>query len=114
MYPTLNQGSTQNRFLEILGMGGGGSANPKFLSFFSKTKFALELSINVMEIEEKNDMLRSRGRPAGSQWVKGLVKGSKGVKEWAYMVPGSQGIGLLGPKGSRGRPTECQGVKREG
>ena len=36
---------------------GAGSANPKFLSFFSKTKFALELSMNVMTIM-KNNMLR--------------------------------------------------------
>ena len=40
-------------FLEIFGilsqLRGGGSANPKFLSNFSKTKFTLELPINVMK-----------------------------------------------------------------
>ena len=77
------------------------SANPKFLLFFSKTKFALELSINVMEIEKKNNMLISRGRPAGSQLVKG----------WAYWVPGGLGVGLQGLRGSRDRATWFRGGK---
>ena len=33
---------------------------------------------------------------------------SRGV---AYRVPGGQGIGLQGPRGSRGRPTGSQRVK---
>ena len=32
-------------------------------------------------------------------------------KGWAYRVSGGQGIGLLGPRGSRGRPKGSQGVK---
>ena len=43
----------------------------------------------------------SRGRPTGSQGVKGQ----------AYRVPGGQGVGLQGLRGSRGRPTGSQGVK---
>ena len=43
----------------------------------------------------------SRGRPTGSQRVKG----------YAYRVQGGQGVGLEGPRGSRGRPTGSQGVK---
>ena len=52
----------------------------------------------------------SRGRPKGSQVVKG----------WAYRVPGGQGglqgprgsrVGPQGPRGSRGRPIGSQGVK---
>ena len=56
-------------------------------------------------------LLGSRGGPKGSQGVKGL----------AYWVPGGQGIGLQGPRGSRGSlqcpmgsrggPTGSQGVK---
>ena len=46
-------GEASNRFFGKIGdfvpTGGGGSANPKFLSNFSKTKFALELPINVMK-----------------------------------------------------------------
>ena len=44
----------------------------------------------------------SRGRPTGSQ----------GVKGWAYRIPGGHGLGLQGPEGSRGRPTGPQGVNR--
>ena len=33
---------------------------------------------------------------------------SRGV---AYRVPGGQGVGLQGPRGSRGRPTGSQGAK---
>ena len=40
--------------------------------------------------------------PSGS---KGIPKGSQGVKGWAYRVPGVQGVGLQGPRGSMGRPT---------
>ena len=43
----------------------------------------------------------SRGKPIGSQ----------GVKGWAYRVPGGQGAGLQGLEGSRGRPAGSQGVK---
>ena len=43
----------------------------------------------------------SHSRPTGFQ----------GVKVLAYKVPGSQGVSLQGPKGSRGRPTGSQGVK---
>ena len=49
----------------------------------------------------------SHSRPTGSQ----------GVKVLAYKVPGSQGVSLQGPKGSRGRPTGFlggQGVGLEG
>ena len=41
----------------------------------------------------------SRGRPKGSQRVKG----------GAFRVPGGQGVGFEGPKGSRGRPTGVKG-----
>ena len=44
---------------------------------------------------------RARGRPTGF----------RGVRGWAYRVPGGQGIGLQGPRGSRGRPAGYQGVK---
>ena len=44
---------------------------------------------------------RVRGRPIGSQGVKGQ----------AYRVPGGQGVGLEGPRGSRGRPIGSQRVK---
>ena len=43
----------------------------------------------------------SHSRPTGSQGVRGL----------AYRVPGSQGVSLQVPKGSRDRPTGSQGVK---
>ena len=43
----------------------------------------------------------SRGRPTGSQVVKGQ----------AHRVPGDQGVGLMCRKGSRGRPTGSQGVR---
>ena len=46
----------------------------------------------------------SRGRPTGSQ----------GVKGWAFRVPGDQGVGQQGPMGSRGRPTGSLGVNRLG
>ena len=36
---------------------------------------------------------------------------SLGVKWWAYGVPGGQGVGLEGPRGTRGRPRGSQGVK---
>ena len=42
----------------------------------------------------------SRGRPTGSQVVKG----------YAYRVSGGQGAGLEGTMGSRGGPTGSQGV----
>ena len=41
----------------------------------------------------------------------GTPIGSQGVREYAYRVSGGQGVGLPGPRGSRGRPTESQGVK---
>ena len=34
-----------------------------------------------------------------------------GVKGLAYMVSRGHGLGLLSPRGSRGRPTESQGAK---
>ena len=43
----------------------------------------------------------SRGRPSGSQ----------GVKGWAFRVPGGPGVGLQGPRGSRKRPTGSPQVK---
>ena len=46
-------------------------------------------------------MLISRGRPAGSQLVKG----------WAYWVPGGLGVGLQGLRGSRDRATWFRGGK---
>ena len=49
-------------------------------------------------------------------------RGSRGVKRWAYRIPGGhglgqqgpegQGVGLQGPRGSRSRPVGCQGVNR--
>ena len=41
------------------------------------------------------------GRPTGSQ----------GVKGYAYRVLGLQGVGLQGPRGSRGGPTKSKEVK---
>ena len=43
----------------------------------------------------------SRGRPKGSQKVRGRPAGAHGVKGWAYKYrfPGSQGVGLQGPRG---------------
>ena len=48
-----------------------------------------------------------------SNWVR-LVREMKWamvVKGWAKRVLGIQGVGLQGPRGSRGRPTGSQGVK---
>ena len=38
----------------------------------------------------------------GCRGVKGRPTGSQGVKGKAYRVPGGQGVGLQGPRGSRG------------
>ena len=35
---------------------------------------------------------------------------SPGVQGYAYMVPGGQGVGLLGPRGSTGWPRGSLGV----
>ena len=45
--------------------------------------------------------------------VEGLVwsTGSQVIKGEAYRVPGGQGVGLQGPRGSRGGPRGSQGVK---
>ena len=56
----------------------------------------------------------SKGRPKGSQGVKGWwAYRVPGVKEKAYRVKGGQGVGLLGPRGSRdaGPTGGSQGVK---
>ena len=75
----------------------------------------------------------SRGRPTGFQGVAGKPIGSQGVqlvqvvqavhvvqvvqvvkvvsRGVAYRVPGDRGVGLQGPRGSRGRPTGSQRVK---
>ena len=42
------------------------------------------------------------GWPTGSQGSIGWPTGSQGVKRLAYRVPGSQGVSLHGPRGSRG------------
>ena len=47
----------------------------------------------------------SRGRPTGSQEVKGWAYWVLGIKGWVYRAPGGQRVGLQGPRGSRGRPT---------
>ena len=38
-------------------------------------------------------------------------RGSRGSRGWADWVPGGQGLGLEGPKGSMVRPRGSQGVK---
>ena len=45
--------------------------------------------------------------------VEGLVwsTGSQVIKGEAYRVPGGQGVGLQGLRGSRGRPTGSEGSK---
>ena len=37
--------------------------------------------------------------------------GSQGLRGWSYMVPRGQGVGLQGPRGSRGRPTGSEGSR---
>ena len=37
---------------------------------------------------------------------------AQGVKGYAFWVPGGQRVGFHGRRGSRGRPTGSQGVKR--
>ena len=56
----------------------------------------------------------SRGRASGSRVLggaRGRPTGFKGVRGWAYRVPGGQGIGLQGPRESSDRPTRSQVVK---
>ena len=54
------------------------------------------------------------GRHSGSQGDQGAgLEGLRG--SWAiglaYRVPGGQGVGVLGSRGSRGRPTDFQGER---
>ena len=64
--------------------------------------------------------MRSTGGPTGSQGVKGFqgVMGFQEVMGYAKRVPRGQGMGLEGPKGSRGRPNSTvpgdQGVGLQG
>ena len=53
----------------------------------------------------------SRGRPKGSQGVKGYAYGVPGGLGVAYRVPGGLEVGLEGPTGSRNRPTGSYWVK---
>ena len=46
-----------------------------------------------------------------SKGFKGYASGSLGDKGLAFTVPGGQGVGFQGVRGSRGRPTGSQGVK---
>ena len=55
-----------------------------------------------------------RGRPTGSQGIKGWAYRFSGGQGVGYRVPGSQGIGLESLRGSRGRPTGSQVVKGQG
>ena len=52
----------------------------------------------------------SRGRPTGSQEVRGRPAGAHGVTGWAYKyrVPGSQGVVLQGPV-QEGQPRRSTG-----
>ena len=48
-------------------------------------------------------------RPNWAREVREIFTGS--IKGWACWVSGGEGVALLGPRGSRGGPTGCQGVK---
>ena len=52
-------------------------------------------------------------RPNWAREVREIYPGaiSQVVKWWAFGLSGGQGVGLRALRGSRGRPTESQGVK---
>ena len=103
-------------------------------SLFSiKTTFAFikKLKSRLLRFRKKNDFWKNRDPCPGGQGVglqglrssSGWPTGSQGIKEQAYRVPGSQGIGppyrvqrgqgvgRQGPRGARGWPTGFQIVK---
>ena len=59
-------------------------------------------------VSYKSDIIVISGNSQQVKVVQVVKVVSRGV---AYRVPGGQGIGLQGPRGSRGRPTGSQRVK---
>ena len=48
----------------------------------------------------------------GARGLRVMPRGSQEVKgHQAYRIPGDQGVGLKGPRMSRGRPTGSQGAE---
>ena len=66
-----------------------------------------------MVLIHRSRRCKKGGRLLGLKWVKGDVKGSKGVKSYKKRVPGGLGGRIVGNKWSRGTSRESKGSRGE-